>query len=83
MLATWARWRSRARRYGVCDHRIAEKHPELPNIVTVIADTGQRYLSGELFGEGSDVAEPDRDHELDPDTVGMLRQHRDRLEFIS
>jgi cysteine synthase len=63
--------------------KVAEKHPELPSIVTVIADTGQRYLSGELFGEGSDIAEPDRDHALDAATTSMLREHRARLEFIS
>jgi cysteine synthase len=63
--------------------KIAEKHPELPSIVTVIADTGTRYLSGELFGEGSDTAEPDRDHALDAATTSMLREHRRRLEFIS
>jgi cysteine synthase len=67
----------------VASLKVAEKHPELANIVTVIADTGQRYLSGELFGEGAGVAEPERDHELDPDTAAMLRRHRDRLEFIS
>ena len=63
--------------------KVAEKHPELPSIVTVVADTGQRYLSGELFGEGSDIAEPERDHVLDAPTSSMLREHRARLEFIS
>ena len=67
----------------VASLKVAEKHPELSNIVTVIADTGQRYLSGELFGEGAGVEEPERDHSLDPDTAAMLRRHRDRLEFIS
>ena len=32
-------------------HKVAKAHPELRRIVTVIPDTGQRYLSGELFGE--------------------------------
>src|SRR5262245_3043504 len=63
--------------------KVAEKHPDRTPVVTVIADTGQRYLSGELFGERSDVLEPDRDHDLDAATVSMLREHRDRLEFIS
>jgi cysteine synthase len=67
----------------VASLKVAEKHPELSNIVTVIADTGQRYLSGELFGEGAGVEEPERDHALDTDTAAMLRRHRDRLEFIS
>ncbi len=63
--------------------KVAEKHPELPSIVTVIADTGQRYLSGELFGEGSGITEPERDHALDAATASLLREHRARLEFIS
>jgi cysteine synthase len=67
----------------VASMKVAEKHPELVPIVTVIADTGQRYLSGELFGERTDVAEPERSHDMDPATVAMLREHRDRLEFIS
>jgi cysteine synthase A len=63
--------------------KVAAEHPELTRIVTVIPDTGQRYLSGELFGEGRDVAEPERDHAIDADTLARLAEHRDRLEFIS
>ena len=48
----------------------------------MIADTGQRYLSGELDGNKPPADEPDRDHRLDAATVAMLAQHRDRLEFI-
>jgi cysteine synthase A len=62
--------------------KVAAKHPELTRIVTVIADTGQRYLSGELFGEGEDVTEPERDHAIDADTLARVAEHRDRLEFI-
>jgi cysteine synthase len=67
----------------VASLKVAEKHPELGPIVTVIADTGQRDLSGELFGERLGVDEPERTHVLDPEIVSMLREHRDRLEFIS
>jgi cysteine synthase len=67
----------------VASLKVAEKHPELGPIVTVIADTGQRYLSGELFGERLGADEPERTHVLDPEIVSMLREHRDRLEFIS
>ena len=63
--------------------KVAAKHPEFHRIVTVIADTGQRYLSGELYGERPDVAEPDRDHQVDAETRERLGAHRDRLEFIS
>jgi len=37
--------------------KVADSHPEFHRIVTVIADTGQRYLSGELFGERPDLVE--------------------------
>jgi cysteine synthase len=63
--------------------KVAEEHPELQRIVTVVADTGQRYLSGELFGERVDVEEPDRPHEIDARTLEQLRANRDRLEFIT
>jgi cysteine synthase A len=63
--------------------KVAAKHPEFARIVTVIPDTGQRYLSGELFGERQEVVEPDRDHAIDADTLARLAEHRDRLEFIS
>jgi cysteine synthase A len=63
--------------------KVAAKHPELRRIVTVVADTGQRYLSGELFGEGLDVEEPERDHTMGPSVAARLAAHRDRLEFLS
>jgi cysteine synthase A len=62
---------------------VARKHPELRRIVTVIADTGQRYLSGELDGDGPVVEEPERDHVLDRATIDLLAEHRDRLEFLT
>ncbi|MEO8292909.1 MAG: cysteine synthase family protein [Actinomycetota bacterium] len=62
--------------------KVAAKHPELARIVTVIPDTGQRYLSGELFGEGVEVERTERDHTIDDETLARLAGHRDRLEFI-
>ena len=62
--------------------KVREKHPEFRTIVTVIADTGQRYLSGELFGEGRHVDEPEREHPIDARTLEQLATHRDRLEFL-
>lgn len=62
--------------------KVAEKHPELQRIVTVVADTGQRYLSGELFGAESDVYVPEREHPIDPYSLEQLRRHAGRLEFI-
>ena len=63
-------------------HKVARAHPELRRLVTVVPDTGQRYLSGELFGETAHVEEPERDHVIDAHTLAMLAEHRDRLEFI-
>jgi cysteine synthase len=67
----------------VAAHKLAAKHPELRRIVTVVADTGQRYLSGELFGEAVDVDDDDRDHTPDRDILEQVANHRDRLEFIA
>jgi cysteine synthase len=63
-------------------HKVAKAHPELRRIVTVVPDTGQRYLSGELFGDRAHVEEPEREHVIDAHTLAMLGEHRDRLEFI-
>ena len=62
--------------------KVWDKHPDFTRIVTVIADTGQRYLSGELFGERADVHEPEREHPIDAHTLEQLAVHRDRLEFL-
>ena len=62
--------------------KLAAAHPEYRTIVTVIADTGQRYLSGELFGERPDVDEPERDHAIDAETLERIAAHRERLEFL-
>jgi hypothetical protein len=61
---------------------VAREHPEFRRIVTVVADTGQRYLSGELFGERPYVDEPEREHAIDEHSREQLLANRDRLEFI-
>lgn len=63
--------------------KVAEEHPEFHRIVTVVADTGQRYLSGELFGELPYVDEPEREHAIDGHAIEQLERNRDRLEFIA
>ena len=63
--------------------KVAERHPELARIVTLVADTGQRYLSGELHGEGPDIASPERDHGVDAASLERIRANHDRLEFIA
>jgi cysteine synthase A len=67
----------------VAAHKVAAKHPELRRIVTVVPDTGQRYLSGELFGEATEVEDDHRDHTPDEDILEQVASHRDRLEFIA
>ncbi len=62
--------------------KVAEKHPEFARIATVIADTGQRYLSGELLGAEPEVDIPDREHPIDPYSLEQLERHTGRLEFI-
>jgi cysteine synthase len=64
-------------------HKVIEHHPELRRVVTAICDTGQRYLSGELYGEKLEAEEPERDHTLDKETLAAIEEHRARLEFIS
>jgi len=66
----------------VASLKVAEKHPELRRIVTAAPDTGQRYLSGELFGERIEVDEPDREHPIDEASLAQVAANRDRLEFI-
>ena len=66
----------------VASLKVAAAHPELRRIVTVASDTGQRYLSGELFGERTEVDEPVRDHTQDPDILARVAEHHDRLELI-
>jgi cysteine synthase len=62
--------------------KLADKHPELRRLVTVVPDTGQRYLSWELFGEGVADEPPDREHRIDPDSLARIEANRHRLEFI-
>jgi cysteine synthase A len=62
--------------------KVARKHTEFRRIVTVIPDTGQRYLSGELFGETERSPLPERHRELDPDSLAHIEANRDRMEFI-
>ena len=61
---------------------LARAHPELRRIVTVVPDTGQRYLSGELLGERADARAPRRQHDIEPTARERLERHRDRLEFL-
>src|SRR5712691_5850163 len=46
--------------------KLARRRPELPSIVTIINDTGQRYFTTPLCGEDKHVDIPEREHPLDP-----------------
>ena len=68
----------------VAAHKVAAAHPEFARIVTVIPDTGQRYLSGELFGaRRARRRSPSAITSSTSDTLARLAAHRDRLEFIA
>ncbi len=56
--------------------KLARRHPELPSIVTMANDTGQRYFSTPLCGERKRVEVPERPHPMDPRT----REHLDRYQ---
>jgi len=63
--------------------KVAKKHPELRNIVTMINDSGQRYFSTELYGEKKIVEIPARQHLLDDYSVQQLNLYQDRWEVIA
>jgi len=62
--------------------KIAKRHPELKTIVTMINDSGQRYLSTELCGEKKEVEIPKREHPLDEYTVRELDKYQSNWEVI-
>jgi cysteine synthase len=62
--------------------KVADKHPNLERIVTLIPDSAMRYFSGPLFGERVYVDIPDREAELDPESIARLDEHAYRLEVI-
>jgi cysteine synthase A len=63
--------------------KLARRHPELPSIVTVLSDTGQRYFTTALCGEGKHVAVPEREHPMDAHTRGALDRYQARWEILT
>ncbi len=63
--------------------KLARRHPELPSIVTIICDTGQRYFTTPLCGEAKHVEFPQREHPLDPYTVEQLDRHQAAWEVLA
>jgi len=62
--------------------KVARAHPEFKTIVTMINDTGQRYLSTELCGEKKEIEVPEREHPLDEYTVRQLDKYQAGWEII-
>ncbi|HYB42217.1 MAG TPA: PLP-dependent cysteine synthase family protein [Candidatus Methylomirabilis sp.] len=62
--------------------KLARRHPELPSIVTVINDTGQRYFTTPLCGEAKTVEIPEREHPMDVHTRAELDRYQSRWEIL-
>jgi cysteine synthase A len=62
--------------------KLARRRPGLGRIVTVLNDTGQRYFTTALCGEGKHVEIPERDHPVDPYSAAELDRHQGRWEVI-
>lgn len=45
--------------------KVADRHPEMRTIVTMLSDNGLRYLSTELTGDAAALEVPEREHVLD------------------
>jgi len=63
--------------------KLAARHPELPSIVTMANDTGQRYFTTALCGEDKKVDVPDRDHPMDPKTQRELDRYQTAWEILT
>lgn len=62
--------------------KLAKRHPELKNIVTMINDNGFRYFSTPLFGVRKELKIPEREHPLDEYAKQQLDKHQPRWEII-
>ena len=62
--------------------KLAQRHPELENIVIMVNDTGQRYFTTALCGEKKEVEIPHRDHPLDARSVAELDKYQPCWEII-
>jgi len=62
--------------------KVAKKHPHLRKIVTLICDSGNRYLSTEVFGPPKKLTIPEREHPLDEHTKTVREKYAARLEII-
>jgi cysteine synthase A len=62
--------------------KLAARHPDLPSIVTMANDTGQRYFTTALCGEDKHVDVPERDHPMDPRTRAELDRYQAKWELL-
>ena len=62
--------------------KVANRHPRMKRIVTMICDTGQRYFSTELCGSPKHVESPEREHPMDAYTREQLDRYQSTWEII-
>jgi cysteine synthase A len=62
--------------------KVAKRHRELKHIVTMINDSGDRYLSTEIFGVKKKLSSPKRRHVLDSYSLTQLDQYQKNFEII-
>jgi cysteine synthase A len=63
--------------------KLAARHPELPAIVTMANDTGQRYFTTALCGEDKKVEVPEREHPMDDKTRRELDRFQAAWEILA
>jgi cysteine synthase A len=63
--------------------KLAARHPDLPSIVTMANDTGQRYFTTALCGEDKHVDVPEREHPMDPKTEADLDRYQSSWEILA
>jgi len=62
--------------------KLARRHPELKNIVTMINDNGFRYFSTAVFGVEKEIKIPEREHPMDDYTREQLNKYQPKWEVI-
>ena len=63
--------------------KLARRHPELPSIVTMVNDTGQRYFTTPLCGAEKHVEVPEREHPMDERTRRELDTYQAHWEILT
>ena len=62
--------------------KLARRRPDLPSIVTMANDTGQRYFTTALCGEAKHVDVPERAHPMDDNTRRELDRWQSKWEIL-